>query len=210
MALADLLKPSSPEALRKKLSTQLMDAQHALAEARDAWESAEADILQDVGDAAAAARAHALVEQRRMDVEKIRAGLSALDSRTAAATLGAARATREAQWNKVDQAVTARTKAAQRMRKVAEEFATVYLELLHSTGAMQDSLKALDLKPAPDADAALLWAGHIESFARTELRRLGVEWAAPAVYGVVNLPEFVSKFEATRGLVQSWKAADRG
>ena len=79
-------------------------------------------------------------------------------------------------------------------------FAETYLDFLAVGTAFNNALPE-----KPDLDAAILYQHQAENAVRMELRRLGVEWAHPAPWGVVALPPFRPPFEATPDLIRQWR-----
>ena len=207
MAFADLLRKALPATSTDstdsiaRLNADLAKAQARADAAHEAWAEATADEQAAGGNDTS--RSDELDEQLSSalrEANRISKALAAVQSRQEATAATTARAGLEDRWNRAEVLASERAEVAARLAKSMEAFAKTYLDFLAVGTAFNNALPE-----KPDLDAAILYAQQVENAIRMELRRLGVEWAHPATWGVVNLPDFLEPFKATPDLIRQWR-----
>lgn len=203
MALSDLIKralPNNTDSIAR-LNADLAAAQSRADAAHEAWAQATAQEQEAGGtDTSRSDELDEDLSRALREVNKITKSLVAVQARQEATAATTARADLEDRWNRAEVLASERAEVAARLAKSMAAFAETYLDFLAVGAAFNNALPVI-----PDMDAAILYAQQVENAIRMELRRLGVEWAHPAPWGVVNMPPFLPPFEATPDLIRQWR-----
>jgi len=175
MALKDLLKPKSPADLRRDITTKLLAAQVHLTIARNAYGKAETDVMEGLADSSVAAKAEVDLAKAKREVDRLNASLDSLDERARLSGASAHKETMIEKWVKVESLASARTKKAAHFARLAEEFSASYLALILATDGLNNAIR--EVQQNPEVAGLLLWSTHIETAARKDLFRRGLDWA---------------------------------
>lgn len=202
-SLASKLTGSNPNKLAETIQRLTVERDAAKIRqdvASQAWGDALALQAEGDGDAPDTVRLEREMDAASKEFRAKDAALNAARARHGSAVAQASRDGLSEQWAKAEALAGARSASAARLAKSMEAFAETYLEFLAVGTSFANALPA-----TPDMDAAILYGHQVENAIRMELRRLGVEWAHPAPWGVVDLPPFRPPFEATAELVSRWR-----
>jgi len=204
-SLASKLTGSNPNKLAEtiqRLTTERDAAKIRQDVASQAWGDALALQAEGDGDAPDTDKLEREMDAASKEFRAKDAALNAAKGRHGAAVVQASRDGLSERWAKAQALANARSACAARLARSIEDFASCHEAFLKVNADLTAALPE-----APDLDAAFLRAIQVENAVRAEIRRLGVEWAHPAPWGVVNLPDFLEPFEATAELVGRWRTA---
>ena len=201
MALKDLLKPKSPADLRRDITAKLLEAQVHLTHSRNRYGKAETDVMEGLADSSVAAKAEADLAKAKREVDRLKASLDSLDERARLSGVSAHKETMIEKWVKVENLSAARTKKAAHFARLAEDFSAAYLALALATDGLNNAIR--EVQQNPEVDGLLLWSTHIETAARKDLFRRGLDWAFQWPWGKPSLPEFMPQFEDAEKMIQN-------
>jgi len=203
MKLSELLKPSDPATLRRKIGEAAAAAEIALTNARANYQNALTVHAEGTISEAALDAAHLALENAKKAFDRAQSTVEALAARDRADAAKSSTNARIERLAKIEQLAASRTKKAAALGRVAKEFSDSYLALVASTQELNDAIREVDSQP--DIDGLKLWSTHVETAVRAELFRLGIDWAFSWPYGRVSLPEFMPQFAEAEQVLRTWK-----